>query len=163
MARGKKHPLEKWWKKVFDEFKFGFPFWLPWHYVELKRIPEGIQVEDLKVAAADKDEMRAVAWTIVDIINNKSAYSRTFVGTLKESVESYEPISACWFKLMSERHFWYYKKLEEIDEEDRVDEKGRPRFIETSKGLLLLTQEERDYMDEMNRKVEMEEENRANG
>lgn len=154
MARGKKHPLEKWWKKVFDEFKFGFPFWLPWYHVELKRIPEGIQVEDLKVAAADKDEMRTVAWTIVDIIHYKEAYARVFVDALKESVGSCEPVSASWFKLMSERHFYYDKKLEEIDEENRVDEKGRPRCVATSKGLMLTSQEERDYIDRLNEESE---------
>lgn len=163
MARGKKHPLEKWWKKVFDEFKFGFPFWLPWYFVELRRIPEGLQVEDLKVAAADKDEMRTVAWTIVDIIHYKSGWSRIFVDALEESVGSYAPVPARWFNLMAERGFYPGKKIEDIDEEDRVDEKGRPIYIETSKGLMRMDWEERDYIDEMNRIVETNEEGRANG
>lgn len=162
MARGKKHPLEKWWKKVFDEFKFGFPFWLPWYHVELKRIPEGLQVEDLKVAAANKDEMRTVAWTIVDIINNKGGWSRVFVDALEESAGRYAPIPARWFNLMADRSFYHDKTLADVDEEDRVDEKGRQLFIETSRGLMLTSLDERDYIDEENRKVYVDEENRAN-
>lgn len=64
---------------------------------------------------------------------------------------------------MAERSFYHDKKLEDVDEEDRVDEKGRPIYIETSKGLMRMDWEERDYIDEMNRKVEIEEKGRANG
>lgn len=159
MARGKVHPLEKRWKVVFEGIKM--PCWLPWYVVELRKFSGGIEVGGLKVEAAGEEERLEVAKGVVNIIRENEAMSAVFIDALKESVGGCVPVPARWFNLMSERWFYPDKTLDDVDEEDRVDEGGRPRCITTSKGLMLTSREERDYIDEENRKVEIDEENRA--
>lgn len=140
MARGKKHPLEKAWKKTFEEFKFGMPYWLPWYAVDLKRIPGGIEVGGLKVRAVGKDEMRDAAWGIVNIINEQGWKSPLFLDALVESVGGVS-VSAKGFRMMSERSFYPDKTLDEVG----VDEEDRWAYVETSKGFFVMHEEERDF------------------